>query len=104
MSKFVAIKTFQLNFLGEEWKDCFLKFSSVSINENKELIKQKLGSKTTEEIVDITMKFLQDHFISGNAFDSETKQVVAIKAEELGELPSIITEKVILFLVGGANQ
>jgi hypothetical protein len=101
MPKFISIKTFKLDFLGEEWKDCFLKFSSVSINENKELIKAKLGTKSAEEVVDVTMKFLADHFISGNAYDSDTKQIVAIKAEELGELPSLIQQKVILFLIGG---
>ena len=104
MPKFIAVRTFQLDFLGEEWKDCFLKFSSVSINENKELIKLKLNTKSTEEIIDVTTKFLANHFISGNAYDAETKQIVAVKADQLGELPSLIQEKVILFLVGGANQ
>ena len=104
MPKFISEKTFSLKSLGEAWKDCFIKFSSVSIKESRGLIQLKLGSKTPLEVSDITVKFLKDHFISGNAYDSESKQIVALKTEDMTELPSKIQEEVILFLVGDVSQ
>jgi len=100
MAKFVTERVFRLEFLGDEWKDCFIKFTSVSINEARDLASSKLTGKSTEEIVNTTLQFFRDHFISGNAYDAETKMVVALKPEDLGELPSVIQEKMIVFLIG----
>ncbi len=104
MPKFISVRTFKLEFLGTEWKDCFIKLSSVSIKESRELIQLKLGGKTPLEVTEITLKFLNNHFLSGNAYDSETKQVLALKPETLELLPSMIQEKMILFLVGDVSQ
>ena len=103
MSKFIAERVFKLDFLGESWKECFITFSSVSIKEARELVQNKLGTKTPEEVIDITLAFFQKHFISGNAYDSETKEIIALKAEDFENLPSIIQEKAIVFLVGGTE-
>lgn len=104
MPKFVVERTFSLAWLGDQWKDCFIKFQSVSIRENTELISHKLGSQAAEEIVKVTTKFLQDHFIDGVAFDSEKNEITKLTKENLVELPALIQEKAITFLVGGNTQ
>lgn len=104
MAKFISKKTFSLSFLGEEWKDCFIKFSSTSINESKKLINMKLGDKSPQEITDLSIKLLSDHFLEGVAFDDETKQIVPLEKKDLWNMPSEVQERAVLFLVGGATQ
>ena len=100
MAKFVSRRHLSLDFLGDEWKDCFIVFSSLSINQNRDLIKQKMGGKDPEDIMAVSIKLLQDHFIEGAGFDDETKAIVKLTKEDIGELPTIVNERAILFLVG----
>lgn len=104
MPKFISKRTFKLDFLGKEWKDCYIIFSSITMKENSELVRAKLAEKNPEEIDKISQKFLADHFIEGVGFDSETNAVIPIRKQDFVELPSEITEKAIFFLVGGATQ
>ena len=103
MAKFISRRHFSLDFFGDEWKDCFIVFSSLSVNESRALMTQKLQSKEAQEVIDISIKLLGDHFLEGVAFDSESKTLVKLKKEDLGELPSPFIESSILFLVGGTS-
>lgn len=100
MGKFYTKRIFKLDFLGQEWKDCFITFTSVSIKETRQLIKQKLGKKSADEIMSITTKFFEDHFIDGVVYDADKKEVVKMTKEEFEDMPQMIQERAILFLVG----
>ena len=103
MAKFISRRHFSLDLFGDEWKDCFVIFGSLSVNESRALMAQKLQSKEAQEVIDISIKLLGDHFLEGVGFDSESKTLVKLKKEDLGELPSPFIESAILFLVGGTN-
>lgn len=103
MAKFISRRHFSLDFFGDEWKDCFVVLSSLSVNESRELMAQKLQSKEAQEVIDISITLLKDHFLEGVAFDSESKTLVKLKRDDLGELPSPFIESAILFLVGGTS-
>jgi len=102
MTKFVSKRMFSLDFLGDQWKDSFIFFSALSIKESRELMNKKLTTREPGEIIEITLKLLQDHFISGVAYSEGTKELVKLKAGEIEELPQDILEKAVLFLVGGS--
>ena len=104
MAKFISRRHLNLGFLGEEWKDCFAVFSSLSVIESRDLMTKKLQTKAPEEIVDITLGVLAEHFIEGAVYDSESKTVVKLAKEQLGELPQPFLEKAVLFLVGGPES
>ena len=100
MPNFVSRRHFSLDIFGEEWKDCFIVFSSMSVNESRELMAKKIQTKEPQEIIDISIELLKKHFLEGAGYDSESKTLVKLKKEDLGELPSTFMERAILFLVG----
>jgi len=100
MTKFISKRHFSLDFLGGEWKDCFIIFSSLSVVESRDLMNQKIQKKEPGDIIEITLGLLKEHFDSGVGFDSETKSIVKLTIEDLGMLPSSFMERAILFLVG----
>jgi hypothetical protein len=102
--KFVVNKTFKLDYLGKDWKDCFILFESTSIRENNDFTRLKITSKSAKQQQEIILQFLRDHFIEGVGFDSNTKAVVPITKEDFDLLPSLVLEKIILFLIGDATQ
>jgi len=104
MARFISKRILSLEFLGEEWKTCFIRFASLSISESRSLMKEKLGNKEPEKIIDVTLNLLKNHFDSGVAYDEETKKVVKLKKDDLGDLPQAILEKSILFLVGDSSS
>lgn len=103
MPKFIATRHFSLTFLGEEWKDCFIIFRSLSVNEARELMKQKLTGKDPAEIITVSLNLLKTHFIKGTAV-GEGNQIVKLTKEDLADLPAQILEKAVLFLVGGTSS
>jgi hypothetical protein len=103
MPSFSINRTMKLDFLGTNWKDCFIVFTSTSIRENNELARMKLQSKSAKQQGELVLQFLRDHFVEGVGFDAETQTVVPIKKEEIDLLPSTIQERMVLFLVGDAG-
>lgn len=100
MSRFSSNRVLSLDFLGDNWKDCSLSFSSLSVKESRELLGKQISNKTPEEIMDISSEVLKTHFIEGAGYDAEKKEIVKLTKEDLEELPSAILERAILFLVG----
>ena len=103
MSKFISKRMLSLKFLGKEWENCFLSFSSLTVKESRELMVSKIQSKEPATIIDLTLKLLKEHFLEGNGYDSEKKELVKVTKEDLDELPSIVLEKAVLFLVGDTS-
>jgi len=100
MSRFVSKRILNLDFLGDNWKDCFVSFNSMTVREARDLMAKKLQSKEPEAIVDETLIMLKEHFIEGAAFDEESQGLVKLKPEDLEDLPHQVLEKSAVFLVG----
>lgn len=100
MTRFISSRKFSLDFLGEEWKECFINFNAISVKEMRELIEQNLGKKTPGEITDTSIEMLKVHFIDGVAYDFDSKTLVKLTKDNLVDLPSPYLEKAIVFLVG----
>jgi hypothetical protein len=103
MSKFISKRILSLKFLGKEWENCFLAFSSLTVKESRVLMVSKIQSKEPAKIIDLTLDLLREHFLEGNGYDSETKELVKITKEDLDDLPSMVLEKAVLFLVGDTS-
>lgn len=82
MGKFVVVKTIKLDFLGDEWKDCYIKMGSLTIGELT-----KLASLTDDEAKagELMISLLKDKFIEGKGWNGE--KVVPIKKEDVDDLP-----------------
>ncbi len=99
MSKYSRRRTFKLDFLGKEWENCFIIFSSVSTKEYRDLMAKKIGQQEDEKIIEISVQFLKDHFIEGAAYNNETKEIEKMTIDDVEELDFLVQEKVINFLV-----
>lgn len=64
MAKIVIKNKITLEFLGEEYKDSYLEFKSMSISEYEGLLDQ-LNTDDNKESLKVTVKVLTDHFIDG---------------------------------------
>jgi len=100
MSRFVSRRILNLDFLGDNWKDCFITFTSLTVKEARDLMAKKLQSKEPEAIVDETVAMLKEHFIEGSAFDEEAQSLIKLKPEDIENMPHQILEKSAVFLVG----
>jgi len=97
MLKFPAV-TYSLKDLGEEYKDCYLSFQSLSYGELKGLAKLKDGdeSKLNEEGVKLIDKIF-DKFVSGKTLDDKGN-LVDVKKEDLQHFPLSIVKNIADFL------
>lgn len=103
MPKFQIVRKFSLEHLGEEWKNCYINFSSLTYNEWNALVDMGID-EATASISEIkkasagVIKFLEGHFVDGMGF-SEGKEV-KLTVEDLGELPIEVLKKAVSFLSG----
>lgn len=97
--KFDIFKTLSLAHLGEEWKDCELKFRYITVQESKELLSlqvDKADTKSLENAYDQALKILTDKFVSGKMMSDG--KLVEIKKENIPDLPSDVVNQCILLL------
>jgi len=82
MAKFIAVKTINLDFLGSEWKDCYIKINSLTLGELA-----SLASFTKDETKAgaFMVQLIKDKFVDGRGWDG--KKVIAIKKEDIDDLP-----------------
>jgi len=100
MSKFNLEKRISLEYLGEQWKECYLAFNSMSYRDVKEIIKLR-SSKDESEMTLAVFDILKQNFKSGKSFDG--KSVVDLEVTDLEEMPIDILAKVINQLVEGSE-
>ena len=104
MSNFVTYHNFKLDFLGKDWKSCYIRFKGLSIGEIRGITTKNLAKQEPTKIMDTSLKLMEDKFSSGVAYDTDKKEIVKLKAEELILLPAEVIEKAIMFLVGDFNR
>jgi hypothetical protein len=102
MTKFKFFKKFNLGFIGDEWKECYLKFNSIDFNTSKE-IQDKIGSfnpqKQSGEIVSAVIGVLQKSFVEGKGID-ENGKAVDVKTEDLKQFPVEVLSRAFEELLG----
>ena len=100
MPKFKIYKRLDLSYIGPEWKDCYLLFSSITFSE---VSQYKIAEKTDEEKSQMALKSLEDHFIEGKAVN-EKGEIIAIEKEDFKDLPVDVVLKAINFLIGEVGK
>lgn len=98
---FDIFKTVDLSFLGEEWKDCYLKFSSLSLSEVGKLTSIKQSTDPLQ-VSNITIGLLESKFIEGKAVKGGV--VVDVQKEDLKELPIDIVNKILESFAEGLDK
>lgn len=91
---FDIYKILDLSKYGEGWKDCSLKFKSISVLEAQKLaqIKDVDGDKASNMVVEI----LERYFVEGKAVSDG--KVIDVKKEHIKDLPlEVLFEAISLF-------
>lgn len=83
MSKIVIKKTVSLEFLGEQYKDAYLEFSSIPLKEYNRyvsMIKEADEAKSAQLVIDT----LTEHFIGGK-FPDEDGKLFDLEKDDINE-------------------
>lgn len=116
MSKFVVYKTLKLDFLGEGWQECYIKFNAVpydvfaNIREKYNLDFSTQATTAEEAQAELAndpekaekanafvIKFLTDYFVEGKGYDGT--EVIDIKKSDIKDLPMSVVNKASDFLM-----
>ncbi len=86
MSKFIVKKRVPLDFLGEEWKDCYIEFQPFSPKDlitidQMDTTDASKGIQAMSEMITL----LESHFIGGKGYTGSG--LADIEATDLQELP-----------------
>lgn len=99
--KFNLTKRYSLEYLGSDWKGCYLDFTAVTIGETTENLTafsslDKSNPESVQKASNKMMDILKEHFVGGKAYDVDgtVKDVVV---DDLDNLPNEIAEGVTNF-------
>lgn len=99
--KFKIVKHFPLDFLGTEWKDCFLDLKPLSIEDVKgrlpEIAKLQSEDADVGAGIDLLIQLITEKFIGGKVVD-ESGAVVDLPQEALKDLPVEVIGRAFSFL------
>lgn len=99
--KFKIVKHFKLDFLGDDWKDCYLDLKPLSIDDVKGKLPQiaKLQDKDADvgEGIDLLLTLINDKYIGGKVVNDQGT-IVDLPAEDLKDLPVEVIGRAFSFL------
>lgn len=101
MAKFRVIKTIKLDYLGEEWKDCYLKFTSPTFPEIQEML-PKVDISDKMKGAKAAIEWLKTLFVEGKAIEVSGNKV-DVKKDDLADFPIEIINKIFEDLKGSVN-
>jgi len=101
MAKFNIVKKLDLSYLGEEWKDCYISFSAITYREVEAYT--MVDREDTKAATDMAISTLQNHLVEGFGIDEKGERI-AIKKEDIIELPLEIVIKAINFLTADVGK
>lgn len=106
--EFKIRRRYSLDGLGEEWKNCYLDFTPITIKELTEDIANlsAVDAKDTESVVAATrstVKLLKDHFLDGKAIGIKGDQI-NVTTDDLEDLPAEVLMGVLSFLSQGLTK
>ena len=94
--KFYLVNRFDLKFLGKAYDGCYLKFNAITYKDAISLSEFKDNEiKASQEGI----KILQDSFIGGVILDENQKESKIDGSFDISDLPIIVINKAMLFLV-----
>lgn len=92
--KFDIFRELKLDFVGEQWKDCFIRFNYISAAEAEQITKlsvSKDDKKSVTEGFEKVLQLLEEKFVSGKAVSDG--KVVDIDKSDMRHLPTDILNK-----------
>lgn len=99
--KFKIVKHFKLDFLGDDWKDCYLDLKPLSIEDVKgrlpEIAKLQADDADVGAGVDLLIQLITEKFITGKVVNEEGT-VVDLPVEALKDLPVEVIGRAFSFL------
>lgn len=98
---FDIFRTLPLDFLGEGWKDCYIKYSYLTLEEGKKFALLQVNPDDKQnaiEAIDQAVALVEEKFIEGKAISGG--QVVDIKKEDLKTFPVSVLNQSIILLSG----
>ena len=69
MSRIVIKRKISLDFIGEDYKDCYLEFKTIPMKEYEKYVQQASENKDEKKAIEFITKTLQDLYISGKFID-----------------------------------
>jgi len=99
MSRIVIKRKISLDFIGEDYKDCYLEFKTIPMKEYEKYVQQASENKDEKKAIEFITKTLQDLYISGKFID-EKNELFDVKAEELGDFDMNVMITVFKTLTG----
>lgn len=97
--------TYSLKGLAEGWTDeCKVIYNAVKYADLKTLQTIDQDKITAEQAIDQTIKFVQDHFVSGKGVkvaEDGTAQIVDLVKEDIADLPLEVITKLFNEMNGG---
>ena len=99
MSRIVIKKRIALDFIGEDYKDCYLEFKTIPMKDYEKYVAMANENKDESKAVGFITGTLQDLFISGQFID-DNNELFDIKKDELGDFDMNVMITVFKTLTG----
>lgn len=102
MSKFHVVKRLSLDFLGDDWKECYLEFKALTIREFKDFTGligvDQADADAVLAAFSLTIGILQTVYLKGKAIDQD-KTIIDVSKEDLAEMPLEVINRATSFLL-----
>lgn len=101
MGKFLIKKKISLDFLGDEYKECYIEFSSMPIAEYKEFVKKGEAVRKANEnmrAVDLMTDKIKEHFLGGKLIGEEG--LFDMAKEDIDQFDINVILKVFSYMTG----
>lgn len=99
MSRIVIKRKISLDFIGEDYKDCYLEFKTIPMKDYEKYIGLANENKDEKKAVVFITKTLADLFVSGKFIDDKN-ELFDVEAEELGDFDMNVMITVFKALTG----
>lgn len=96
---FDIFKVLDLTDLGENWKNCYLKFGVLTVGEIQKVAGLTADKDDVTKITETALGILEEKFLEGYAIKGGIR--VAVKKDDLKEFPVDILTKAFEILAGG---
>lgn len=83
MGKIVIKKRIALEFLGEDYKDCYLEFKTIPMRDYEGYIEKSASNKDEKKAVQFIIDTLQDLFVGGKFI--EDGELFDVTAEQVND-------------------
>ncbi len=105
MVKFAIPKTITFESLGDEFKDSWLKFRSIPVEDITKVDKLSVGiDNDPEKSIKVLDEILGDYFMAGSFYDVDTKSQLDVSRDDLTKFSAEVLYACFTALKGVAND